>query len=70
MAGLEMKYFNLKPKSKYLDDAYASASRAAMRTFADAIAIENPELAQDVRRWARDEDVAAKQMPLLAEMLD
>lgn len=69
MPGLVMKYFNLKPKSKYLDDRYASASRAGMRAFADAIERENLELAQDLRKWAAREVVAAAKMPSLDELL-
>lgn len=52
MKGLEMKYFVLKPAG---DTQYHSASRKAMRTYADAIREENPELARDLREWADHE---------------
>jgi hypothetical protein len=48
MSGLLMKYFVLKPTG---DDAYAKASRSAMRKYADAIAAENADLAADLRDW-------------------
>lgn len=52
MTGLEMKYFVLKPKG---GDAYAAASRKAMRTYATMIKQENPELAKELREWADSE---------------
>lgn len=52
MSGLEMKYFVLKPKG---NDAYARASRAAMRTYAKAIRPDNAELADALVKWARRE---------------
>ena len=48
MAGLEMKYFVLKPAGP---SPYAKASRMAMRTYASAIEGENPELAAELREW-------------------
>lgn len=52
MAGLQMKYFVLKPKG---EDVFAEASRRAMRTYAEAIASENSELARELRDWADSE---------------
>jgi hypothetical protein len=49
MSGLETKYFVLEPKG---DDAYAMASRAAMRAYAFHIMEENLELAKSLRDWA------------------
>ena len=46
---LKMKYFVLKPKG---DDPYAIASCKAMRTYASAIEITDPDLAQGLREWA------------------
>lgn len=50
MNGLQMKYFVLKPKG---DDVYAEASRAALRAYANHIAVENMELANDLWEWQR-----------------
>lgn len=55
MAGLQMKYFVLKPSG---DDAYAKASRAAMRAYAIRIMEENPELARELTDWANTETPA------------
>jgi hypothetical protein len=52
-AGLELRYFVLKPKGR---DEYARASRTAMRAYADSIESVNEQLAQDLREWARLED--------------
>ena len=52
MDGLLMKYFVLKPKG---EDAYADASRRAMRAYARRIHRENPELADQLRDWADSE---------------
>ena len=49
MSGLMLKYFVLKPHG---DDAYAKASRAAMRAYAKHIRAENPELSDELREWA------------------
>ena len=49
MSGLLMKYFVLKPEG---DDAYAQASRKALRAYAGMIITENPDLADDLREWA------------------
>lgn len=48
MNGLLLKYFVLKPCGH---DAYAQASRAAMRTYAQAISSHNPGLASDLNEW-------------------
>lgn len=53
---LEMKYFVLKPKSKYKNDPWAMASRAAMRTFADMIAQTDPDIAWELKAWVDKED--------------
>jgi hypothetical protein len=53
---LEMKYFVLKPHGS---DAYAKASRAAMREYATLIYGENPDLARDLRDWADREQFKA-----------
>lgn len=52
MSGLQMKYFVLKPSG---DDKYAEASRKAMRAYSNHIQNENPELAEDLRKWADSE---------------
>jgi hypothetical protein len=46
--GLKMKYFILKPKG---NNAYAKASRAAMKAYADSIQKENFLLALDLEKW-------------------
>jgi len=48
MAGLQMKYFVLKPTG---EDLYAGASRLAMLEYARVIEPENPELAKELREW-------------------
>lgn len=55
MNGLMMKYFVLKPGG---NDAYAKASRAAMRHYATMIREENRELSDDLRAWADREQSA------------
>lgn len=53
---LEMKYFVLKPKGT---TEYSTASRKAMRTYADQIQFINPGLCRDLREWAdRENDLA------------
>lgn len=49
MAGLQLKYFVLKPAGS---GAHAAASRAALRRYADLIEALEPELARDLRMWA------------------
>ena len=46
--GLHMKYFVLKPEGT---DAYAKASRKAMRAYATAIQSTNPQMCDDLRVW-------------------
>ena len=57
MLGLEMKYFNLKPKG---NNVYAYASRAAMLTYAEEIAEENRDLSMNLIKWVADEDRKAE----------
>lgn len=52
MAGLEMKYFVLKPRGT---DIHARASRRALRSYAALMKEENPEFANDLIKWADDE---------------
>lgn len=54
--GLLMKYFVLKPKG---NDAYAKASRAAMRQYARVIRETNPQLHDDLMAWSERESEAA-----------
>lgn len=49
MDGLLMKYFVLKPSGS---DMYARASRRAMRSYAQFIRAENPQLSDELRAWA------------------
>lgn len=61
MTGLVMKYFVLKPAGS---DAYAKASRAAMRAYGNHIAEENPELRKELWDWAqRETEAAANEKP-------
>lgn len=55
--GLQMKYFILKPKGS---DAYARASRQAMREYANEIMNENLQLANELQEWADREFQAVK----------
>ncbi len=48
---LEMKYFMLKPRSKYKGDRHARASRQAMQAYAVEIERLDPELASELRKW-------------------
>jgi len=52
MAGLQMKYFVLKPRG---DDLYAKASRRAMRSYASVMQHDNPVLCNQLREWADSE---------------
>lgn len=56
MAGLELRYFVLKPKGS---DDFAWASRMAMRTFAEHIKMSQPALAEDLITWAQAEEIVA-----------
>lgn len=55
MAGLEMRYFILKPKG---DNVYAEASRQAMLAYAEYISHVNPDFACELASWAEDEQTA------------
>jgi len=58
MPGLQMKYFVLKPSG---NDAYALASRVAMRAYALSIKNKDSKLAEDIYLWAeRESDDAIK----------
>jgi len=46
--GLELKYFVLKPNG---DNAYAEASRAALKKYAIKIRPTNVDLANDIESW-------------------
>jgi hypothetical protein len=48
--GLEMKYFVLSPESS--DERHADASAVAMCAYADAIMLDDPERAMEIRNWA------------------
>lgn len=48
MQGLMMKYFVLKPAG---DDAYAEASREAMKAYAATIRYTDATLADELERW-------------------
>ena len=51
-----MKYFVLKPEGT---DAYAKASRKAMRAYALGIGSVNPKLADELLGWAGNEQMKA-----------
>jgi hypothetical protein len=56
MSGLFMKYFVANPKSKTQDDIYAKASRNAMREYADTIRKDDPGFADELVKWADQEE--------------
>lgn len=56
MNGLQLKYFILKPKSKYPRDPHANASRKAMLTYANEIREFDYELADDLIEWVSKEN--------------
>lgn len=56
--GLYPRYFVLKPHG---DNIYATASRKAMRIYAESIIKINPELAKDLREWA-DREMTSDQV--------
>lgn len=60
--GLQMKYFVLKPRSKYKDDPYAHASRAAMAVYASWISKTNPQFAEDLLEWVTKESMLHDEM--------
>jgi len=56
MMSLKMKYFVLKPKSKFQGDPWAKASRDAMAAFSFSIRGTDPELAEELLQWLMAED--------------
>jgi len=48
VAGLQLKYFVLKPEGKTI---YHEASRQAILRYSEVIREENPELADDLFAW-------------------
>ena len=54
--GIEMKYFVLKPKG---NNDWAAAARKAMRAYAKHIESIDPDLAESLFLWARNESNAA-----------
>jgi len=52
---LEMKYFILKPHSKFHGDPFAAASRKAMRVYADMIKHIDENLGKELELWANRE---------------
>lgn len=52
---LEIKYFVLKPQSKFYEDPYAYASRCAMYEYAKAIENHDPKMANELNEWANKE---------------
>jgi len=68
--GLKMKYFTLRPESKYHDDIYAEASRKAMLEYARTIEEENQELATDLRKWVRDEEKKQKAFEFISNVVN
>jgi len=52
---IDLKYFVLKPRSKYPGDPYAHASRCALLSFAIHIDKTNPDLARELRIWVEEE---------------
>lgn len=62
MAGLELRYFVLKPAG---NSRHAEASRKAMRAYANHMAIEgNEEFCKDLRAWVDREEEKAFQEKL------
>jgi hypothetical protein len=55
---LQMKYFILKPEG---NTVYSVASRRAMREYAEAIADHNPEMARELKSWAKGTALDAKE---------
>jgi hypothetical protein len=49
---LQMKYFVLKPAG---NDLFALASRRAMRVYAETVAKEHPDFANQIREWVNRE---------------
>ena len=57
---LEMKYFVLKPRAKSKDDAFASASQAALYSFGQNIQFADKDLAKELKAWADREACVQK----------
>jgi len=53
---LELKYFTLKPRSKKFGDAYAKASREAIKAYAFEIQKTDFELHCDLLNWVEKEE--------------
>ncbi len=66
-AGLQMKYFVLKPRGAFADP-YAKASRAAIKAYADAINAEDSALCHDLHMWVIEEQGTANKEHLLAKL--
>ncbi|MHC4648721.1 MAG: hypothetical protein ACYTBJ_24965 [Planctomycetota bacterium] len=59
MEKLEMKYFVLKPASKYKGDPFARASRNAMRAYSATMRNEGRiEFANQIAAWLEKEQLA------------
>lgn len=56
--GVLLRYFVLKPRGR---DAYALASRDAMRQYAASIRLTNPALAQALWEWVAREAKRGKE---------
>lgn len=54
---LEMIHFVLEPRSKKYGDAYAYASRQAMKAYAHIIEKTDLELANGLRDWCKREEL-------------
>lgn len=67
MSGLEMRYFVLKPSGT---DAYAAASREAMKAYAECIRNLNPQFSSDLLAWAEKEEVEADRITNFQANLD
>ena len=61
--GLKMKYFVLKPRSKYRDDPWARASRRALEAFAESIEPTDSDCAAALREWQVTEAVRNHNLP-------
>jgi hypothetical protein len=67
MSGLYLKYFVLKPNGQ---DAYAKASRAAMRAYAKEIKQHDSGMADSLNEWAYNAETFNSDTPspaMLAE---
>ena len=55
MGKLVLKYFVLKPRSKFKGDPCAAASRKAMRAYARGIYSTDAEMSTQLLSWASEE---------------